>query len=226
MADRELLEFLSGYMTDERRETFERVIANRTRYISVVLEDIYQPHNASAVLRSCDSFGIQDIHVIEKRNRYRVSRDVALGSDKWLTLTRHTGKTATTTSVCNQLRDKGYRIVATTPHESGVDVEDFDLEKGKVALLFGTELEGLTREAVECADEFLRIPMYGFTGSLNISVSAAIILHYLTGKLRSGNIDWKLEEEELTDLKLEWLHKSIKSAALLEKQFYTSRKVK
>lgn len=213
-------------MTDERRDAFDRVLSNRTRYITIVLEDIYQPHNASAVLRSCDCFGIQDIHVIEKRNRYRVSRDVAIGSDKWLTLTRHTGKKATTSTVCDDLRTKGYRIVATTPHPEGVNIEDFDLEKGRVALLFGTELEGLTQEAIECADEFLRIPMYGFSGSLNISVSAAIILQNLSVKLRSGSLNWKLEEAELTDLKLEWLHKSIKSAALLEKQFYSLRGVK
>lgn len=220
MANRELIEFLSGFMTDERNEAFDRVLANRTRYLTVVLEDVYQAHNASAVLRSCDCFGIQDVHMIERRNSYKVSRDVALGADKWLTLNRYPGRLGHTPSVIASLREKGYRIVATSPREGDVSLEDFNLESGPAALLFGTELEGLSPEAIINSDEFLRIPMFGFTESFNISVSVALILHSLVGRLQKSDVDWHLSNDESLELKLDWLRKSIKSSKLLEKQFY------
>lgn len=220
MADPDLINYLSAFITEERLSAFERVLAKRTRYISVVLEDIYQAHNASAVLRTCDCFGIQDVHVIERRNNYSVSRGVALGSDKWLTISRHSGSGIKTSDVYTGLREKGYRIVATTPHQGDVTLNSFDLTKGKVALIFGTELNGLTEEAISEADEYLKIPMLGFTESFNISVSAAIILNHLSDNLRSGDIDWNLTDEESAVLKLEWLKKSIKSAEQLERKFY------
>ena len=220
---RELIDFLSGFMTDERNSAFDRVLMNRTRYISVVLEDIYQAHNASAVLRTCDCFGIQDVHIIEKRNRYRISKDVALGAEKWLTINNYHGLTNPTKTVYEQLRKSGYRIVATTPHEGDTSLENFDPGRGKFALVFGTELKGLSDEAVSGADEFLRIPMFGFTESFNISVSAAIILHYLTKKLHDSDIEWRMDEDEINELKIRWLRTSIKSSELLEKQFYARK---
>lgn len=207
-------------MTGERYSTFNRVLLSRTRYITVVLEDIYQAHNASAVLRSCDCFGIQDVHIIEKKNRYKISRDVALGAEKWLTINNYRGQGNTTTSVYDQLRSGGYRIVATTPHEGDTDLDNFDLGKGRVALIFGTELRGLSPEAVSGADEYLKIPMFGFTESFNISVSAAIILHHLTRNLHKSELPWKLTDAEINELKIRWLRTSIKSSGLLEKQFY------
>jgi len=207
-------------MTGERNSTFDRVLVNRTRYISVVLEDIYQAHNASAVIRTCDCFGIQDVHLIERRNRYRISSDVALGAEKWLTINQYQGADNQTSTVFDHLRKNGYRIVATSPHVGSTDLENFNLDKGKVALVFGTELNGLSDEAISSADEFLKIPMFGFTESFNISVSAAIILHHLIKKLHEGDINWRISGEEYNELKLRWLRTSIKSCALLEEKFY------
>lgn len=214
-----LIEFLEQFAMERRVEMFDRVLAERTRYLTVVLEDIFQPHNASAVMRSCDGFGIQDIHVIENNNRFRVSRDVALGSDKWLTIHHYSSRSNNTLRAYNHLRKEGYRIVATVPDQESKTLEEFDLEKGKVALVFGTELNGLSEEAIINADESIYIPMFGFTGSFNISVSAAIILHHLVFKLRNSAINWHLSQSEEAGVKLKWLKKSIRNSGLLEKQF-------
>lgn len=214
-----LIEYLSGFVTEERLGTFNSVLDNRTRYITIVLEDLYQPHNASAVLRTCDCFGIQDVHVIENRNTYSVNPDIALGSNKWLTLNKYNRTESNTLETYDALRSAGYRIIATTHHRDDKTPEDFDLRKGKAALVFGTELEGLSETAINEADEYLQIPMFGFTESFNISVAVAIILYQLTTRLRRSGIGWKLTQTEKRELKLAWLKKSIKKSDLLIREF-------
>jgi len=174
------LDYLLAFITANKRNLFQTNIQFRTRYITVILEDIYQSHNASAVMRTCDCFGIQDVHIIENKNEYTLNPDVALGSTKWLSLQKYSNKDFNTLDCFHQLKSEGYRIIATSPHKNDTLLEDLPLHKGKIALAFGTELEGLSPEAIENADEFVKIPMYGFTESYNISVSAAMILFYLT----------------------------------------------
>lgn len=216
-----LYSHLSSAVTDERLALFNKIIENRTNYITVVLEDIFQAQNASAVLRSCDCTGIQNIHVIENRNKFQVDTEVAMGSSKWLSLHTYNKSENKSLQALKTLKDQGYRIVATTPHNNDVELPDFNLEKGKFALVFGTELQGITDSVLQNADEFLKIPMFGFTESYNISVSAAIILYQLTEKLRlSENINWKLTDDEKTEIKIQWLRNSIKSSASIEKRFW------
>lgn len=217
----ELVEYLSAFITPERWGLFEKVLAQRTKYITVALEDIFQPQNASAVLRSCDCFGVQDVHIIENRNEFNVDREVAMGASKWLNLHKYNElETGNSISAIERLRKEGYRIVATTPHEGDVNLEDFDLEKGKAAFIFGTELTGISDLVKEQADEFVKIPMYGFTESFNISVSAALCLHHLTHKLRhETSVNWELDEKESQLIMLEWLRTSIKRSPLLEERF-------
>lgn len=216
-----LYSHLSSAVTDERLALFNKIIENRTNYITVVLEDIFQSQNASAVLRSCDCTGIQNIHVIENRNKFQVDTEVAMGSSKWLSLHTYNKSENKSLQALKTLKDQGYRIVATTPHNNDVELPDFNLEKGKFALVFGTELQGITDSVLQNADEFLKIPMFGFTESYNISVSAAIILYQLTEKLRlSENINWKLTDDEKTEIKIQWLRNSIKSSASIEKRFW------
>ncbi|OQX76833.1 MAG: rRNA methyltransferase [Bacteroidetes bacterium 4484_276] len=217
-----LYEYLAGFITENKRTKFEEIISNRTRYLTVVLEDIYQPHNASAVLRTCDCFGVQDVHIIENQNHYEVNPDIALGSSKWLTMIKHNGKENNTPDALATLRKKGYRIVATTPHENDVDIQGLSLDKGPVALVFGTEMRGLTGNALTLADEFVKIPMYGFTESFNISVSAGISLFYLTEKLRNSAIDWQIPEDEKIEIKLNWARQVIKRSDLIENDFLKS----
>ena len=215
---KEILTFLSSYLTDNRKQLFDKIIQYRTRYITVVLEDIYQPHNASAVLRSADLTGIQDIHIIENRNRYEVNPEVAMGSSKWLNLVKYNKSKENTLEAYDVLRKQGYRIVATTPHAGDKNLDEISLD-GKIALVFGTELKGLSETAIQNADEYLRIPMYGFTESYNISVSAALTLFTLTEKLRKSDISWQLSKDEKLDILLEWTRRSIKRSELIEKEF-------
>lgn len=207
---KQLIRELSGFITERRLELFERVLDYRTRYITVVLEDIYQPHNASAVLRSCECFGIQDLHVIENKNEYRINPDVVMGASKWINLKKYRGKEFNTRDAVSDLRRRDYRIIATTTREGAVPLEEFDICRGRFALFFGTELTGLSEDMLEQADEFLKIPMHGFTDSFNISVSAAVILHHLTLKLHDSGIHWKLDGKERDELMINWLRKSIK----------------
>ena len=214
-----LLNHLMEFITPKRKALFEKVLHDRTRHITIVLEDIYQPHNASAILRTCDLTGIQDVHIIEDKNIYDVNPDVALGSSKWLNLIKHNNNDEQNTLLAfKKLREQGYRIVASTPHKHDQDLENIPLDK-KIAIVFGTELNGLSEIAIENADEFLKIPMYGFTESYNISVSAALILFTLTNRLRNSEINWHLTEEEKMDILLEWSRRSIKRCDVIERQF-------
>ncbi|MFH0760118.1 MAG: RNA methyltransferase [Bacteroidota bacterium] len=216
---KQLIEYLSQFVTDRRFNLLRKVASERTRYITIALEDIYQSHNASAVLRTCDCLGIQDVHIIEKKNRYSLNPDVELGSAQWLNLYKYNRGPNPAITAVDQLKSKGYRIVATTPHTDDVSLDDFDLSKGPVALLFGTEMRGLTDETLSAADEFLRIPMSGFTESFNISVSAAIALYTLNQNLRKSELNWQLPEHEIDTLVLDWLRKSIRDSDLLEKRY-------
>lgn len=214
----ELLVYLLGFISENKRKKFDQVLQNRTRYLTIVLEDIFQPHNASAVLRSCDCFGIQDVHIIENANRYQVNPDVALGSSKWLSLYRY-NLTAQNTAACLEgLKMQGYRIVAASPHESGYNLNELPIDQ-KTALVFGTEMHGLSDVALRMSDCFVKIPMYGFTESFNISVSAALCLYHLSEKLRNSDINWQLSPEEECRIKLGWAKQVLKDAEGIEKRF-------
>ncbi len=213
----DIITLLSEHVTPERRERMQAVLHERTRYVTVVLEDIFQPHNASAIVRSTECFGVQDLHVIEKRNRFKATEGVALGGDDWLTMHRYT-----TTQLClEQLKKEGYRIVATTLDSKAYSLPDLPLDS-KVALMFGTELTGLSPYVLENADAFVTIPMYGFTQSFNVSVSVALCLYQLTQKLRSSDYPWRLSADEQQELYLAWLRKSVRAASMLERRFLGS----
>lgn len=201
-----LYERAAELFSDNKRALFDRLAPLRTRHIAVVLEDIYQSHNASAVLRSCDCFGVQDVHVVEAHNPFNPAGDVAVGSSKWVDYYKY----ASIQEACRHLHDCGYRIVATLPHENDTMITDLDISQ-PTALLFGTELTGLTQEAIDLADAYVKIPMYGFTESFNISVCAALSLFNLTERMRaSSDIPWRLSDDDLLDLKLHWAMQAIR----------------
>lgn len=218
---KQLIEFLKNHITPERALLFEKILQQRTNYLTVVLEDIFQPQNASAVLRTCDCFGIQNVHVIENRNTFSVDREVALGASKWLSIHKYNQYDNNSLEAIRSLKSQGFRIVATTPHTNDLLLPNFDIAKGKAALVFGSELPGITKDVLSEADEFLKIPMSGFTESFNISVSAAIILFHLTDKLkRCDDINWQLSPDEREEVLLQWLQRTIKRSKLLEERFY------
>lgn len=217
----QLLSYLSEYITRERKEHFDRIIPQRTKHITVVLEDIYQSQNASAVLRTCESLGIQDIHIIEDKHEYTLNPKVTVGCAKWLHLHKYAAPDHTTISCLKTLKEKGYQLVATTPHKNDITIHDLELDQ-PIALMFGTEKHGLSKEALDMADTFVRIPMYGFSESFNISVSAAMCLQETMFKLRQSSIDWKLTKQEQINLELEWSYKSIRRSDLMVKEFLSS----
>ena len=214
-----LVDYLSTFISNERFSLFKQILSLRTRYITVVLEDIFQSQNASAVLRTCDCFGIQDVHIIENRNKFNESITVTRGSTKWINLYQYNQQANNTLFALQALKEQGYKIVATSPHLNDVDLADYDLKKGKTALVFGNEKKGVSEIVKKNADFFLKVPMSGFTESFNISVSVAIILHYLTNKMKEESIDWRLTDIEQETLLLEWLRKSLKSGDLLIKKY-------
>jgi len=217
MIDLKLLDHLENYLTEERNERFKTIITERTKHFTVATEDVYQLHNTSAVIRSCDVFGIQEVNIIEERNSKRIDREIAMGAQKWVDLNRfHSVK-----DCIKSLREQDYQIVATTPHTNECLLHEFDATK-KSCFFFGRETEGLSQEVLDEADCFLKIPMVGFTESLNISVSAAIILQHATTKLRQSNINWRLTEEEQLEIRLKWISKTLKSYDEIVERFYQS----
>ncbi len=215
MTKKELLtEHIWSFVTENKKALFKQVIDERTRHIAVVLEDVYQPQNASAVLRSCDCFGIQDLHVIESVNTYTINPRIVMGASKWVDVYPH----PTTEKCIDKLKAQGYQIVATTPHTEEVSIYDFNPTQ-KSAVFFGTEMQGLSDEVMEKADVFVNIPMVGFTESFNISVAAALCLNQVTHNLRQSEIDWQLSETEKLDLKLRWGKSCVRNAEIVESVF-------
>lgn len=213
----ERIEFLSQYITEHKRDLMAEVMDNRTRHVTIVLENIYQPHNASACLRTCDCLGVQDVHVIESRNEYRPNTKVALGSSKWLTMHKH----EETKACLSQLKSDGFRIVATSPKVDGFSPATIPLDK-PIAILFGTEETGISEEALEMADDTLRLPMVGFTQSYNISVTAAITLSRIMERVFDGEIGdlWKIDPLAREQLFLEWYRKVVSRHDLLEERHF------
>ncbi|MBS1634853.1 MAG: RNA methyltransferase [Bacteroidetes bacterium] len=214
-----LTTYLEGFVSERRRSRLHEVLAERTRHMTVVLEDVYQAHNASAVLRSCDCFGIQDVHFIENHNKYKISEDVAMGSTQWLSIQKYNKQENNTLDCLQQLRKKGYRIVATTPHHNAKDLATLDVST-PLAVVFGTELTGISQDVLNTADEYVKIPMYGFTESFNISVSAALCMHELSEKIRKQVSPYTLSQAEKDDIYIDWLKASIRKSDLVIKEFH------
>ena len=206
MTDLKLLDYLETLITEKRKARFKSVLAQRTKHFTVATEDVYQLHNTSAVMRSCDVFGIQEVNIVEEVNAKQIDREIAMGAQKWVDLNRYSN----TKSCIKALKQKGYQIVATTPHVEDCDLIDFDISK-KSCFFFGRETKGLSQQVIDNADCFLKIPMVGFTESLNISVSAAIILQHVTSQLKKSAINWQLTDDEMIEKRFDWIKKTIKN---------------
>ncbi|UKN02641.1 RNA methyltransferase [Paracrocinitomix mangrovi] len=204
------------HISENKQNLFENIVLDRTRYVTIALENIFQPHNAAAVLRSCDCFGIQDVHIIENENKYQPNKDIDMGSSKWLNINKYNQLENNTVATINHLKSRGYKIVATTPHENDCLIDELPLDQ-PVALLFGTELTGLSDIAIEHSDAAVKLPMYGFTESYNISVSVALALYALTDRIRKEKVNWQLSQDEQTAIKLQWAKKVVKHGDKVER---------
>ncbi len=208
------ISYLEQFVTENRKAVFKKVLSQRTRYFTTVLEDLYQMHNISAVVRSADIFGWQDLHIVQKKYDPKLSHSIAKGAEKWLDIHRY----KQTGDAIKYLKQKGYRIVATTPHTDDISLPDFDISR-PAAFFFGVEKNGLSEQVMSQADVFLKIPMYGFTESFNISVAAALIMYSVTQALHNSALAWQLPEQEREKIYMQWLEKSIKSIELIKKDY-------
>ncbi|MEI6576931.1 MAG: RNA methyltransferase [Bacteroidota bacterium] len=215
-------DFLLELLTPRRKELLLEKIAHRTRYLSVVVENIFQPHNTSAVIRSCDCFGVQDLHVIENKNTYKVNPDIVLGANRWINISQYPNAEDTTRQCILGLKNKGYKIVATTPHLDSFTPETLPVDH-KIALVFGAEVEGISRDVSELADYSLRIPMVGFTESLNISVSAAICLYSMSQRIRNDEINWRLDAREQAEVLIKWAKINLRRPEIIENAYFSDR---
>lgn len=213
------IEYLKQFMTEERFGVLTDVLNQRTKYVTVCMENTFHPQNASAVVRSAEAFGIQDIHTIETLCAFSPNVRIVRGTDKWVDIKKYHTEQNPTTFLLRKLKADGYRIVATTPHKHDCTPETLDVEKGKFAIFFGTEHAGISDEVIENADEFLRIPMYGFVESLNISACAAITLHTVAERVRNSNIEWQLAEYEKDEIMYRWMQESIKDSKNILKRY-------
>jgi tRNA (guanosine-2'-O-)-methyltransferase len=213
--NQDLLTYLEGFITENRKEGFLRVLKFRTKHFTVAMEDVFQLHNTSAVMRSCEVFGIQELNVIEQKFGKSIDKEIAMGAEKWVDINRF----SSIQDCITNLKGKGYQIIATTPHNDSCLLHEFDITKPS-ALFFGTERDGLSDEVMQQADGFLKIPMVGYTESLNISVSAAIIIQDVTNRLRQSDINWQLSEEEVLEKRLDWTRKSIKDIEFIERKYF------
>lgn len=220
MIDLDYLHFLEEFLTDNRKDRFQQVLAKRTNHFTIVIEDVFQLHNTSAVMRSCEVFGIQKLNVIEERYTKSIDKEIAMGAQKWVDVNRFDS----ISSCISNLKSSGYQIIATTPHENDCQLDDFDITKPS-ALFFGTERDGLSKEVLEKADGFIKIPMVGFTESLNISVSAAIIIQNLMSRLHKSDIRWQLSQDEILEKRMQWAKNSIKDIKRIEERYFKEKLV-
>lgn len=223
--DKQVRNALYDIITPNKQEMFDRIAPERSRHITVVLENVYQEHNASAVVRTCDCFGVQDLHIIEKNNQYKVQRDIALGAGRWVDMHNYSTGDSPTKTCLTTLKNNGYILVATSPHENDVTLYDLPIDQ-PMAFIFGTERRGISEEVKEMADTFVRIPMVGFTESFNVSVSVALVLQAIRNRLEKSSLKWKLTDSEVEKLKIHWCCKILNGGFAIEERLRNELKLK
>lgn len=214
MTEQEQIKVLEPFVTQNKKQLVDEVLSRRTRFLTVVLEDIYKPHNASAVIRTCECLGIQDLHIIENVEEYHVNPYVVRGASQWLTLQHYKENTNNNPGCLASLKAKGYQIVATSVGNDSVSLDDFKLEE-KSAFVFGNEHAGVSAAVLEFADVKLKVPMFGFTESYNLSVSVAMILNQARQELEDSLINWQLSEPEKRELKSVWYKEIVKNSDII-----------
>lgn len=215
----ERIEYLSQFLLDQRYATICNALDQRTDYMGILTENMFHEHNASAVIRHCEAFGLQELHTIETLCRFSPATNIVHGTDKWVDIIRH----KSTAEAIQDLKNDGYRIVATTPHQMSCTPETFDVTKGKFMIVLGTEKTGVSDEMLAAADEYMHIPMCGMVESLNVSASAAIIIYMLSQRLRESDIDWHLNKEKHTRILYRWMCKAVRDSRMLLEKKFTSK---
>lgn len=211
--DQKIASHLEEFVTEHKQFLIDKVLSERTKHFTVVLEDLFDPHNISAVIRTCDCFGIQDLYITQHLHEYNVNPKIVKGASKWVSLHKFEENSSSTKACFSKLKSEGYRLVGTTPDPNNTSIHEMAIDD-RTALIFGSEIAGLSDYAKGEVDELVHIPMYGFTESFNISVSAAMVLQTLVRRLKLSEIDWQLSSSEKLQLKLDWYKKIVKHSDL------------
>ena len=183
-----ILAALEPLLTDERRQRITSVISARSLAVAPVLDGLIDPHNVSAVLRSADAFGIQEVHVISRGENCLASPRVAQGSERWVDVVEH----RSAADCVDALRRRGHRVYVAAMNG---DLRPEALaDEPKPAIVFGNERDGVSQELYDLADGTYTIPMQGFVQSLNVSVAAAITL-FAAMRGRPGDLDTEQREQ-------------------------------
>ena len=210
----ETFDYLKQFLTDERLSKIEHFSQESSDFVLPVMEDVYQFRNAAAIVRSVEACGFHHVVALEEENVFNPNLKVTKGAETWVKVE----KMPNNLDSLKEIKNRGYKILAVSPENNATMLPDYKV-KEPIALVFGTELEGVSDEILDFADETLAIPMFGFTKSFNVSVAAAICMYELKQKLMKSGIDYKLSEEKLLEMKIRWTVNSIRSGEELLERF-------
>lgn len=210
----DIFDYLKQFLTEERLNKIEHFSQESSDFVLPVMEDIYQYRNAAAIVRSVEACGFHHVIALEEENVFNPNLKVTKGAETWVQVE----KMPSNLNALLEIKKRGYKILAVSPEKNATLLPDYEV-KEPIALVFGTELEGVSNEILDFADETLAIPMYGFTKSFNVSVAAAICMYELKQKLISSDLDYKLSEEKLLRMKIRWSVNSIRSGEEILKKY-------
>jgi tRNA (guanosine-2'-O-)-methyltransferase len=213
-------EYLKQFLTEERLRKIEHFAPESSDFVLPVLEDVYQFRNAAAIVRSVEACGFHKVVALQEENNFEPNLKVTKGADTWVEVE----KLPRNMESFQKIKDKGYKIVAVSLENNAKMLPDYEITE-PIALVFGTEMEGVSQEILDFADETLAIPMYGFTRSFNVSVAASICMYELKQKLMKSDIDYKLNEEKMLRKKILWAVNSMRSGDQIFEKYLRDNKI-
>ena len=196
---------LEPFVTAARLARMRQVLAQRLAWFTVVLDNLFDPHNISAVLRSCDAFGVQNVHVIESVETFKVNREISMRADKWLTLHRWRSFAECRTA----LKRRRFTLLATSVAADALPLDAAPCDR-RVAVVLGNEHRGVSEATRAACDGVVTIPMHGFVESLNVSVAAALVIAGCAGRMRRAGRQVLLSPRERSAVWNTWMRQQVK----------------
>lgn len=213
-------EYLKQFLTEERLAKIDHFSQESSDFVLPVMDDVYQFRNAAAIIRSVEACAFHKVVAMEEENVFNPNLTVTKGAETWVEVE----KMPKNIDSLQNIKDRGYKILAVSLEKNAVMLPEYEITE-PIALVFGTELAGVSEEVIDFADETLAIPMYGFTKSYNVSVAAGICMYELKQKLMKSGIDYKLNEQKLLEMKIRWAVNSIRSGKEIYEKYLTENKI-
>lgn len=213
-------EYLKQFLTEERLAKIEHFSQESSDFVLPVVEDVYQFRNAAAIVRSVEACGFHKVVALQEEYSFEPNLRVTKGADTWVEVE----KLPRNMESFQNIKDRGYKIVVVSLENNAKMLPEYEITE-PIALVFGTEMEGVSQEILDFADETLAIPMYGFTRSFNVSVAASICMYELKQKLIKSDIDYKLSEEKLLRMKILWAVNSMRSGQQIFEKYLREKNI-